>query len=280
MVKININIDLDKYHLFFKKRDILEAKNIKELKRLVKSKITPTNKDIKVFLLHFTVNPKSKYPLSLSCSQYTINTNSILTTNNNDSSHTILWTKENLLEFGFKKSHLNNIFDAFKNNSISFNDNETPICEIIKCKKKSKTDDTDVKKINSILKTEQYHIFYRNKELKPLSHKTISGVQNAIKQNVNPSKTDKKIYLVKIRHIPDTEKKYILISCCRNTISPKLLLTKKNDDDCFTILYSKKEYDKFGFDISHIKKIINKIKKDELDIEFQFINISSILEDI
>ena len=90
------------------------------------------------------------------------------------------------------------------------------------------------KKINSILKTEQYHVFYKNKELKPLAHKTQSGVEKAIKENVNPPKTDKKVYLVKIRHLPDIEKKYILLSCCKNTITPKLLLTKKKDDDCFT----------------------------------------------
>ncbi len=67
------------------------------------------------------------------------------------------------------------------------------------------------------------------------------------------------------------------MSCCKNTITPKLLLTKKKDDDCFTIIYSKKEYNKFGFEILHIKKIINKIKKEELDVELQFINISEIL---
>ena len=133
------------------------------------------------------------------------------------------------------------------------------------------------KKIDSILKTEQYHVFYKNKELKPLTHKTLSGVEKAIKENINPPKTDKKIYLIKIRYLPDIEKKNILLSCCKNTITPKLLLTKKKDDDCFTIIYSKKEYNKFGFEILHIKKIINKIKKEELDVELQFINISEIL---
>lgn len=134
------------------------------------------------------------------------------------------------------------------------------------------------KKIDSVLTTELYHVFYKNKELKPLMQKTISGVEKAIKENVNPPSTDKKVYLIKIRYSPNTEKKTLLLSCCKNTITPKLLLAKKKDDDCFTILYSKKEYKKFGFEISHIKKIINKINKEELDIEQQFINISEILE--
>lgn len=134
------------------------------------------------------------------------------------------------------------------------------------------------KKIDSVLKTEYYHVFYKGKELKSLTHKTLSGVEKLIKEYVNPPKTDKKVYLVKIRYLPDTERKTILLSCCKYTITPKLLLSKKKDDDCYTIVYSKKEYKKYGFELSHIKKIINKIKKEELDIELQFINIMEILE--
>ena len=133
-------------------------------------------------------------------------------------------------------------------------------------------------KIDSVLLTEHYHVFYKGKELKSLTHKTSSGVEKLIKENVNSPKTDKKVYLVKIRYLPDTERKTILLSCCKYTITPKLLLAKKKDDDCFTIIYSKKEYKKYGFELSHIKKIINKIKKEELDVEEQFISINKILE--
>lgn len=134
------------------------------------------------------------------------------------------------------------------------------------------------KKINSVLTTEYYHVFYKGKELKQLTNKTLSGVEKLIKEYVNPPKTDKKIYLIKIRYLPDTERKTILLSCCKYTITPKLLLAKKKDDDCFTIIYSKKEYKKFGFELTHIKKIINKIKKEELDVEEQYISINEILE--
>jgi len=134
------------------------------------------------------------------------------------------------------------------------------------------------KKINSVLSIEHYHVFYKGKELKSLTHKTLSGVEKLIKENVNSPKTDKKVYLVKIRYLPDIERKTILVSCCKYTITPKLLLAKKKDDDCFTISYSKKEYKKYGFELSHIKKIINKIKKEELNVEVQFIGIDEILE--
>lgn len=136
MDKIKLDIDLDKYHLFYKKKHILEAKNIKELKKLVKSNIKNPTKDRKVFVVYFAINEKSKYPLTISCSEFTISTNSVLTMENEDSSQTILWTKENLLELGLKNSHLNKIFDAFKNDSISFADFGVSICDIVKCKKK------------------------------------------------------------------------------------------------------------------------------------------------
>lgn len=134
------------------------------------------------------------------------------------------------------------------------------------------------KKIDSVLLTEHYHVFYKGKELKTLSHKTLLGVEKLIKENVNSPKTDKKVYLVKTRYLPNNKKKTILLSCCKYTITPKLLLAKKKDDDCFTIIYSNKDYKKYGFELSHIKKIINKIKKEELDVEEQFISISFILE--
>ena len=134
------------------------------------------------------------------------------------------------------------------------------------------------KKVEAILSTEYYHIFYKGKELKQLTHKTLSGVEKAIKEKVNEPKTDKKVYLIKIKYVPDTEKKKIILSCCKYTITPKLLMAKKKDDDCFTIVYSQKEYKKYDFNISHVKKIINKITKDELDVSVQFINISEILE--
>jgi len=134
------------------------------------------------------------------------------------------------------------------------------------------------KNIDSFLLTEYFHIFYKEKELKQLTHKTLSGVEKAIKENVNSPKNDKKVYLIKLKYIPDSEKKILILSCCKYTITPKLLMVKKKDDDCFTIIYSQNEYKKYNFDISHIKKIINKIKKDELDVSVQFINISDILK--
>jgi hypothetical protein len=134
------------------------------------------------------------------------------------------------------------------------------------------------KKIDSILDTKYYHIFYSNKELKPLMQKTIPSIEKAIKENVNPPKTDKKIYMIRLKYNNDSEKRKISINCSQRTITPKLILSKGEYDDSFTIIYSVDEYKKYKFSLDHIKKIISKIKKDKLDVEDQYINISKILE--
>lgn len=133
------------------------------------------------------------------------------------------------------------------------------------------------KKIDSILNTKFYHIFYKGKELKQLAQKTLNDIKKLIKENVNPPKTEKKVYVINLKYNPDSEKRKLIIVCGQYTITPKLALAKGKEDDCFSISYSSDELKKFGFELSHIKKIINKIKKDELDIEPQFISINEIL---
>lgn len=134
-----------------------------------------------------------------------------------------------------------------------------------------------LKKIDSILNTKFYHIFYKGKELKQLAQKTLNDIKKLIKENVNPPKTEKKVYVINLKYNPDSEKRKLIIVCGQYTITPKLALAKGKEDDCFSISYSSDELKKFGFELSHIKKIINKIKKDELDIEPQFISINEIL---
>jgi hypothetical protein len=136
----------------------------------------------------------------------------------------------------------------------------------------------ELKKIDRILDTSKHHVFYKGKELKQLMQKTINGVKEAILKHVNAPKTEKKVYLVSLKFNPDSDKRKIVMSCAQYTITQKLILAKGDDDDAFTIIYSTDEFKKFGFNLTHIKKIINQIKKDKLDVGVQFINIGEILE--
>jgi len=136
----------------------------------------------------------------------------------------------------------------------------------------------ELKKINKILDVTKHHIFYRGKQLKELSEKTINNVKKQIKENVNPPKTDKKVYLISLKYNSESEKRKLIIVCGQYTITPKLTLAKGSDDDVFTIVYSSDELVKYNFTLAHIKKIINKIKKEELDVGVQFINITDIIK--
>ena len=80
--------------------------------------------------------------------------------------------------------------------------------------------------------------------------------------------------MVSIQYKPDSDKRKLIIHCSQNTITPELVFTTDKYDDSFNIIYSAQEYKKYKFSLDHIKKI----KKDELDVEKQFINISKILE--
>lgn len=136
----------------------------------------------------------------------------------------------------------------------------------------------ELKKINKILDITKHHIFYKGKELNQLSHKTINEVKKAIKEHVNPPKTDKKVYMISLKYNEESEKRKFIIVCGQYTITPKLALAKGNDDDVFSIVYSLDELKKYKFNLTHIKKIINKIKKEELDVGIQFINITDIID--
>ena len=65
------------------------------------------------------------------------------------------------------------------------------------------------KKIDSVLSTEYYHVFYKGKELKQLMQKTIPKLKKAIKENVNSPKTNKKVYIVSLKYKLDSDKKKI-----------------------------------------------------------------------
>lgn len=134
-----------------------------------------------------------------------------------------------------------------------------------------------MKDIDSILLTDFYHIFYKNKELKPLGQKTLSKVEKAIKKNVIPPKTNKKVYIIRLKLNSKSNPKLIL-TCSQFSINTKLKLSKGFDDDSVVITYSEDELNKYKFNLSQINKIIEKLKKDELDISKQFISISEILK--
>jgi len=131
--------------------------------------------------------------------------------------------------------------------------------------------------IDSVLQTQTYHIFYKNKQLKKLTAPTPVKLKLAIKEYVNPPKKEKKVFLIRIKTNPDDPNRKITISCTQYTITTKLGFLVQRDDNAITVTYSDDELKKYGFKISHIKKIIKTLETKSFNFEKYFINISEIL---
>lgn len=132
--------------------------------------------------------------------------------------------------------------------------------------------------IDSVLQTQTYHVFYKNKHLKQLSTPIPKKLNQLIKENVNPPKTNKKVFLIRIKSNPNDPKSKLVISCSQQTITTKLAFTAEKGDYFITVKYSEEELEKYGFKLSHIKKIIKSLESRTVSLDKNFINISEILE--
>lgn len=131
--------------------------------------------------------------------------------------------------------------------------------------------------IDSILQTQIYHIFYKNKHLKQLSAPTPIKTKAMIKEHVNPPKTNKKVFIIRIKYNPTDQKSKLIISCLQQTITPGLTLLAEKTDHMIIVKYSDEELEKYGFKLSHVKKIIKALEKHTVSLEKDFISISQIL---
>jgi hypothetical protein len=135
--------------------------------------------------------------------------------------------------------------------------------------------------IDSILQTQTYHIFYKNKLLKQLSSPIPKKIDQLIKENVNPPKTNKKVFLIRIKsnlsNLSNSKSK-LIISCSQQTITSKLEFTAEKGDYFITVKYSQEEFEKYGFKLSHIKKIIKALETRKISLEKNCISISEILK--
>jgi hypothetical protein len=131
--------------------------------------------------------------------------------------------------------------------------------------------------IDSILQTQTYHIFYKNKHLKQLSTPIPKKLDQLVKENVNPPKTNKKVFLIRIKSNPTNPKSKLIISCSQQTITSKLAIVAEKGDYFITVKYSEEELEKYGFKLSHIKKIIKALESHKVSLEKSFITITEIL---
>ncbi len=132
---IDQTYDMNKYHLFKNTKQILEETNIRTLKKAIKDNIKPPNKDTKVFVISFEVDPEYKFPLIIVCGQYTLTDKLSLIMIDDDISITITYTKDELKKYGFKKNHISKIIKAVKNDLVSYEDFRDSITHVLEVTK-------------------------------------------------------------------------------------------------------------------------------------------------
>jgi hypothetical protein len=102
-------LNLHKLHLFTKKAQILEAKNMQQLRQLIKENIKAPNEDKKVFVVTFSFVNNSDKPFKFVITQYTITPTLGLITKEGDYSQTFTYTPEEFQIYGFKLSYITDI---------------------------------------------------------------------------------------------------------------------------------------------------------------------------
>ena len=131
-------------------------------------------------------------------------------------------------------------------------------------------------KINKLIDIKEYHLFINNKII--ISAKSLKSLKERIKEEVeNPTK-DIKCFVVSISL--DKNYKYpVMVNCSQYTITPKLGLFSREDDNMQTFTYNEKELEKNSFKLSHIKKMMKAIKKDQISFEERTIPISTLFSE-
>ena len=128
--KINETIDINQTYLYRNNKIILFAPSFKQLKEGVKEFENPS-KDLKAYSVDFNLDTDYKYPLIINCTQTTITPKLNLVVKMDDMSLSITYTKEELIKYGFKKSHINKIIKAIKNDLLSYEKSSIPITTVV-----------------------------------------------------------------------------------------------------------------------------------------------------
>jgi len=133
-----------------------------------------------------------------------------------------------------------------------------------------------IKDIENKLEPGKEHLYIDNKLI--TSQKTIKAIKEEIKKEYEKPEENIHGFIISLK-INKTGKSSLTISCTQITITPKLFVGSLDDDAFQIFTYSNDELLKYGFKISHIKKIMKAKKKNTISFEKNSIPISDILEE-
>jgi Ni,Fe-hydrogenase maturation factor len=128
---IKKNIDVKKTHLFVGGEIVSSQFTMKKIKDDIKKNYDNPKKNVKGYVITIDLDKNDKNPLSINCTQMTITPTLFIGNKENDNSQTFVYSKKELLKYGFKIIHIKKIIKAVKNNLVSFEKNYISISDIL-----------------------------------------------------------------------------------------------------------------------------------------------------
>ena len=119
-------------HLFVGNELVASEKTAKLIKQYVKENYEPPKKNIKGFIIRITIDIKDKTPIYINCVENTITPKLSIGPSGDDAFQTFTYTKDELIDNGFKMTHIKKMMKAIKNNLISFEKSSISITELLK----------------------------------------------------------------------------------------------------------------------------------------------------
>lgn len=138
---------------------------------------------------------------------------------------------------------------------------------------KSRDNENDIlTSVNKLFNTKHTYLFINDKVF--YHDVSFRKIKKYVKDNLEKPKKDIKGFIIKLRVDEDDS---LLVNCTQVTIKPYLFIGNKDNDGSQTFVYSKKDFDKYGFEMEHIYKIIDAVKNHSVSFEKNRINISDVL---
>jgi hypothetical protein len=128
--KITSLINIKKYHIFINNKIVVSAKGLPSLKKKIKEEFDNPDKNIKCFIVSFSLDQEYKYPLMINCSSYTITSKLSLVSTDDDVSQTFTYSKKELDKYSFKLDHIKKIIKVLKKDLVSFEKSSVPITNV------------------------------------------------------------------------------------------------------------------------------------------------------
>jgi len=250
---------------------VAEGKGPKEVKDYVKEHYEPPKKNIKGYLVRITLNKERKEPIIVNCLEMTITPRFTMKSEDDDGFQTLKYSKSELDKYGFKMSHIKKLIKAIKDETVDFQNATINISQLLESKKPK----VEELKIETPLKPSISYLFVGGDIV--AEGKNLKDLKDHVKKTYNPPSKDIKGYFLRFKINKNDTNNLINITCSQITITPKLLIRPDEDDGFQTFIYTYNDYKKYGFKMSHIKKIIKAIKDESISFERNSIPISEIL---